>query len=144
MLDLQRALRQSLTLGQLIPSISWNIVSIVLFRMALFTEVSSSPAEPLSNVAAELALELYEISPMFGAVFNPSPHTLSRALSTNQLFRFEYLILVLLVLVGTILHPSKVRNLALEAHIVAELSHSIPLQVIAVNEVFSFESFMLV
>ncbi len=93
-----------------------------------------SPAEPLGNTAAELTLEFDVVSSMLATVLDASAYTFSRALAADQLFRLVVLVLVVLVLVSAVLHPSEVRLFALKALVVAELGHRVPLQVIIIDE----------
>jgi hypothetical protein len=45
--------------------------------MARFTKMSISPTKPLRNIAAKLALKLYEISSMLQTILHPCSNTLS-------------------------------------------------------------------
>lgn len=136
MLQLNGAVHNPWTLGQLVSGIARHVIPFVLALVTTLAEVSVPPAKPLGDVATELAFEFNELSAMLCAVFDPCPHTLSGALSTNQLLWFKHLVLIVLILlIGAVLHPSEVRRLAFKAHIVAELGHCVSLQIVVVNEV---------
>ena len=62
--------------------------------MANLTEVGGLPAEPLGNLAAELALEFYVVCAMFCTVYNACPDAHGGAFTANELLRLEFLIMV--------------------------------------------------
>ena len=68
MLDFERASCLAWAFRQLADLFTADIVTITLPLMTRFAEVGITPAEPLRDRAAELALELNKISAMFFAV----------------------------------------------------------------------------
>jgi len=115
-----RALREVLSF---LPG---HVVATALLLVAGLAEMCVTPAEPLRNIAAKLAFEFNELGSVFLAALDAASDRLGRTLSANQLFLFE----VCVVLVGLIavLHASKVGDVALEAHVVGQLTHSVILQ----------------
>ena len=61
MVDLQGASGFAFALSQLTPRFPAHVVSFHLSLVTLFAEMSVSPAEPLGDGAAELALKFNEI-----------------------------------------------------------------------------------
>jgi hypothetical protein len=88
-----------------------------LLGMTGVTKVSGAPAEPLSDSTTELALELDEFVAVLLAVVLSNAHRLSSALAAHQVLRLEVFLCLFVVLL-TILPPSEVRLLTLEAHVV--------------------------
>jgi hypothetical protein len=80
MSNLKIAIIDALALRQLVLLVLGDVVSRTLSLMARFAEVGIAETEPLGDVAAEPALELYELCPMFQAFFNSYDIT---ALRTN-------------------------------------------------------------
>ena len=96
--------------------------------MAIITEVGRSPAEPLGNRAAELALELYIVGSMFCAVCNSGTDAHGGAFTAYELLRFELLIRFLVELSPqAVLHAAEVRSLTLVALIVGAFKNCIVL-----------------
>jgi hypothetical protein len=91
--------------------------------VARLAEVRVAPAEPLRNTTAELALELNVISAMFLTILDTRTNTDSRALRAHKLLWL--ILLTLLLSAETVLHPSEIGNLALEALIVGQFEKSI-------------------
>jgi hypothetical protein len=116
MLHFERAFFRSWTLRQLIFCLSWNIITATLLLVAWFTEMCVTPAEPLGIGTTELAFEFYKIWSMFWTILDSTSHRNSWAFTTHKLFPFEILIIILTLF--TVLHASKVRILAFEAHVV--------------------------
>lgn len=87
--------------------------------MAIFTEVGGPPAEPLGNLAAELALKFYVVSAMFCTVDNACPDAHGGAFTTDELLRLEFFIRVCVDLSPkAVLHATKVGCFALVALII--------------------------
>jgi len=84
--------------------------------VALFTEMSITPTEPLGDGAAELAFKLDEVKTVLLAVSDTTSKRLSSTSSADQIFRFEFGCLLLSR--NTIFHSTVVRFLALETLIV--------------------------
>ena len=98
--------------------------------MAIFAEVGISPAEPLRNRAAELALILDVVMSMAFAMTDAPADVGRHAGSTYQVFDLE--LLLLLLRLDAVFHPSVVRILALEALIIGEFEHAPPTQIVVV------------
>jgi hypothetical protein len=62
--------------------------------MARFTEMSVSPAEPLSYLAAELTFEFDKFLPVLWTFFNSTSYCYGRTLSANEFFFFEVFIIL--------------------------------------------------
>jgi hypothetical protein len=86
------------------------------------TVVGIAVAEPKSNRAAILTLEVDVVCAMLFAVFDSCAHTDSRTLWTDELLSLE--IAILLVGLVAVYHTAKVGRFALEAHIVSTLIKS--------------------
>jgi hypothetical protein len=87
--------------------------------MAILTEVGGPPAEPLGNLAAELALKFYVVCAMFCTVDNSCPDAHGGAFTAHELLRLEFLIRVRVNLSPkAVLHTTKIGRLALVALIV--------------------------
>ncbi len=142
MLDLQGALAGTGALGQVASLVARYVVSLVLPLVARLAEVSVAPAEPLGDLAAELALEFDEISAVLLAVLLPRRVARCGALATNQLFWLELLGLFLRSV--AILHPTEVGAFALVALVVTEFEQSEALQVIIEAVALLFQAFVLV
>ena len=86
--------------------------------MTRLAEVRIAPAEPLSDIAAELALELDKVGPVDFTVCCAETKLLGGTLGADELLWLELLRCCL----GrdTILHATKVGYLAFEALIVGE------------------------
>lgn len=87
-----------------------HVVSGTLSLVARLAEVRGVPAEPLRDLAAELALELDE----FFAVLLAILHRNFTAIRTDQFLRIKLLIAVV-NLSHAVFHPSKVRFLTFTA-----------------------------
>ena len=118
MLHLQRTIGNTFALRELFLCLLRDVISFHLLLMTRLTKMSCSPAKPLSDWAAELALKFNEIRPMNFTILNTGTHTNSWTFTTNQLLRLE---LSSLLSCFTIFHTSKVRGFALEALIVRKL-----------------------
>ena len=101
---------------QLVFSFPRNIISCALFLMAFFTKMSVTPTEPLGNWAAELAFKLNEFFLMLWTALNSPTNSHGRALTADQFFFFEVLIIVVCIL--TILHTSEIGLTAFETLII--------------------------
>lgn len=84
--------------------------------MAWLAEMSITPTEPLRNRTAEFAFVFYEFHSMRLAILHATTYADSGALTTNKLFFFEILIIILGSL--TVFHTSEVRVIALEALVI--------------------------
>lgn len=71
--------------GELVFGILAHVVSVALALVARLAEVGVSPAEPLGDTTAELALEFNEILSVFGAVIDRD----FAAVGANELLRVE-------------------------------------------------------
>lgn len=109
--------------------------------MTGFAEMSGTPAEPLGHGAAKFTFEFNIVSSMFSTVLNTCPNTHSRTFTTDQLLWLE---LSSLLSRFAILHTTKVRTLALEAHVVGELVDGVCSQIIEESVSGVLESLMLV
>lgn len=116
MLNLQRTFGGPRTLRQQIFCLPTNIVSTTLLFVAGFTEVGVTPAEPLSDSAAELAFELDVFSAVFLTILDSATNRDRRTFSTDQLLLFEAVIVILSCL--AVFHTTEVRIRALEATVV--------------------------
>lgn len=96
-----------------------KVVSFVLSRVTVVTEMSGAPAKPLSYSAAELAFEFDVLGAVDFTVFDASTHDVCGARSADELFRLELLQVLLLVVLSTF-ESSEVRVFTLEAHVVRE------------------------
>ena len=78
--------------------------------MAFIAEVGGPPAEPLGNLAAELALEFYVVCAMFCTVDNTCPDAHGGAFTTHELLRLKFFIrfCLELSLIAAGLHATKV------------------------------------
>lgn len=101
-----------------------------------------TPAEPLGDTAAELALEFDEVGAVSLAACVAEAQLLRTALSTNELFWFEFLLGGLCG--DAIFHSAEVCHLALVARIVGEFVKGPRLQVIVVVVVRVLEARVLV
>lgn len=96
--------------------------------MARLAKVCVTPAEPLGDRTAELALKLDELSSVRLAHCITATDSNGGAIPANQLFWFVF---GFLLLCGqAIFHSSKVWLLTLEAHIVGQLEHGPRTQVV--------------
>ena len=94
-----------------------------------------APAEPLSNVTAVLAFELYKVLPMFGTVLD----RYVTAIRTNKLFRVEVATCLCFVHSGhTVFSAPKVRLLALETLEVRIDGHGILFRLSIIGRAFLF------
>lgn len=84
--------------------------------MAGLTEMGITPTKPLGDGAAEFAFVFDEIHPVRFAIFHPTSHAYSCALTTHQLLFFEILIVVLSCF--AIFHAAEVRVVAFVALII--------------------------
>lgn len=125
MLDLERALVRTRAFRQFISGLARHVVAAALLLVAWLTEVRVSPAEPLGDVAAEFALKLNKVRSMLRAALDATANSDGCALTTNELFFLE--VLVVDVSRIAVLHTSEVRVSALEAHVVRELFQGISL-----------------
>lgn len=84
--------------------------------MARLAEVCVTPAKPLGNRATKFAFVFYEFHPVGLTIFDTSAYTNSSALTTNQIFFFVILVIIL----GrfTILHTSKIGLITFETLII--------------------------
>lgn len=116
---------------QLLFGILTYIVSIALPFMARLTEMSITPAEPLSYTATKLAFELNEVFSMLWAIFNRNIATFG----ANKLLGLERstCVLCLVHCCHTILSSSKVSPFTLEAHKVSIDNHWIVFRFTKVN-----------
>ena len=95
-----------------------------------------APAEPLSNVAAVLAFELYKVFAMFGTVFD----RYVTAIRTNELLRVEIATCLSLVHSShTVLSATEVRFLALEALKISIDGHGILFRLSIIGRAFLYE-----
>lgn len=85
--------------------------------MARVAEMSGAPTEPLSDRAAEFALEFNELVSVLFAIILTDSDCLCGALTTDQFFRLEVLF-SLFVILFTILLSSEVNVFALETLII--------------------------
>ena len=74
--------------------------------MTGLTEMCVSPTEPLCDTATELAFELDKISPVLLTILDSASYTYRRALSTDEFFFLEVLVVVLACF--TVFHSTKV------------------------------------
>ena len=93
--------------------------------MARVTIVGVAVAEPQSDRAAKLALEVDVFGAVLFAIFNTRSHAHRGAFRTNELICLELFKLTLLVLLIAVFHAAEVGLFTLEAHIVGTLVHSI-------------------
>lgn len=112
MVDLEFAPLPPTTLRQLVALLVGHLVPAVLQRVAGVTKVRHAPAQPLRNVATELALLLDLVRPVFVTLGLPQPLQLL-APRTHQFFLLELLPVVL-----TLLEPRVLGTLALVAYLV--------------------------
>ncbi len=141
MRNFQRTARTTFALWQIFLCFLWYIVTCHLLFMARLTEVSRSPAEPLSDRAAESALEFNKVGSMYLAIFDASSYRYSWAFSTHQFFWLE---IRTLLSSFTILLTTKVWHLAFEAHVVRELVYRIATQVVEEFIIRIFESWVFI
>ena len=87
--------------------------------------MSVAVAEPQSDRAAKLALEVDVFGAVLFAIFNTRSHTHRGAFRANELICLELFKLTLLVLLIAVFHAPEVGLLTLEAHVVGTLVHSI-------------------
>jgi hypothetical protein len=95
MLYLERAGVCARAPGQLVLGVAGHIVAVDLPLVARLAEVSVAPAEPLSDRATEFTLELDIVSAVLLAVNYTCSYLASGALTTDQLFWFILLTLLL-------------------------------------------------
>jgi len=104
--------------------VSWAGFDLVVAssHVTRITEVGSSPTEPQGDGAAEFALEVDVLCTMFVTVFDTRSDCLCRTSCTNQLFWLEFLNGI--IAISTVNLATKVRVLALMAHVVCQLVKS--------------------
>jgi hypothetical protein len=105
--------------------------------MTLLAKMGVAPTEPLSDVAAELTLELNVVKSVLFTVLDPTLDPLGGALSTHQLFFLKTLLVFLLIHL-TVFQSTKVRYLAFEAFIVSQLEEAeiLKLPIVSIARVF--------
>lgn len=108
-----------------------------------------APAEPLSDGAAKFAFELDIVGSMLGAVCNTCSDTYCGALTANELFRLEFLRILLILsisfcLISAIIHTTKVRCFAFVALIISKFEHCIFLELVVEMIIRVFKTIMLV
>lgn len=146
MLNFEDACIWACTLRQLTPLIPGHVVPIILLGVTGVTEVRVPPAEPLRNVAAELALELNIVTAMLHTVLYTSTYNEGGTLTTDQLFwlKAPFLPLGFFISLVTVLHTTKVRFLALKAFIIGQFRLCVRLKVVVKRVPYFFETVMLV
>jgi hypothetical protein len=89
-----RTFFRAFTFRQLVFRFSRDIISCTLSLVARFTEMSVTPAKPLSNLTAELTFKFYEILSMLGTFFNSSSNSYCCTFSAHEFFFFEIFIIL--------------------------------------------------
>lgn len=130
MRDFQRATGRAWALRQLARLLARDVVSFALALVARFAEVGVTPAEPLGDRAAELALEFHEVGAVVLATRVAKAKLLGGTLGADELFRFEFLLGCLSC--DAIFHTAEVGRLALVAGVVGKFEESPVLQVVVV------------
>ena len=94
-------------LGELVGSHFVEVGTGALLFVAGLTEMSVSPAEPLADWTAKLALEIDVLCAMFVAILDAGTYRLRRAARTHQLLRLK--LLHALVSIPAVHHSSEIR-----------------------------------
>ena len=120
MLHLQGALLPALTFWQIFLLLLGDILAALLQLVTSGAEMCCAPAEPLCNVAAELALVLDEFGAMGGAGFEI---LVGHTSPTDEVCRVELVCVVVFIFckVLAILEAAKVWLPALETLVIAQL-----------------------
>lgn len=124
-------------LWQLIFGVFANVVSVTLALMARFTKMSVTPAKPLCNTAAKLALEFDKVLSVLGTVL----YWNITAARTYKLLWVECSsrILCLIHCCNTVFSASEIRLLTFKAHKVCVYNARILFRLTKVRRILVFQ-----